>query len=83
MKAKKAIKRLDHVEALLSGVIDEFSGAEGDVRELLDSAKETVFRAKSKVNEREKPKSGKKKSAVKRKSVRAATATHETASRTA
>lgn len=81
MKAKKAIKRMDQVEALLSDVIDQFSGANG-VRELLDSAKETVFRAKAKVNE-ENPKSRKKTTAVKRKGNRTATPKSETASKTA
>jgi hypothetical protein len=81
MKAKKAIKRLDHVETLLSDVIDQFAGADG-MRELLDSAKEAVFRAKATVIEQRKQ-SGEKASAVKRKGIGAATATRKAASKTA
>jgi len=47
MKAKKALKRLRKVEELLSIVIDEFVGKEPSVRELLDSAKASVIRAKA------------------------------------
>jgi hypothetical protein len=47
MRAKKALKRLRRVEELLSIVIDEFAGNEPSVRELLDSAKTSVVRAKS------------------------------------
>ncbi len=82
MKAKKAIKRLDNVEALLSDVIDQFAGANG-VRDLLDSARETVFRARTKVNEQENPKSGKNGATAKKKSNRAATKKGEAASKTA
>lgn len=60
MKRKKALKRLDSVEVLLSDVIDGYQEVDG-VRELLDSAKEAVFQVKAKVNE----------SAVNRKSVKA------------
>lgn len=47
MKAKKALKRLRRVEELLSIVIDQFAGNEPSVRELLDSAKTSVIRAKA------------------------------------
>jgi len=50
MKAKKALKRLRRVEELLSIVIDEFVGKEPKVRELLDSAKASVIRAKAGIN---------------------------------
>jgi len=50
MKAKKALKRLRRVEELLSLVIDEFVGKELSVRELLDSAKTSVIRAKAGIN---------------------------------
>ena len=50
MKAKKALKRLRRVEELLSLVIDEFAGNEPGVRELLDSAKRSVIRAKAGIN---------------------------------
>lgn len=48
MKAKKAIKRLSKVESILSNVIDQFSAGDG-LRELLDSAKTSVVRAKKTV----------------------------------
>ena len=50
MKAKKALKRLIRVEALLSNVIDQYAAGDHEVRELLDSAKESVVRAKKTVN---------------------------------
>jgi len=50
MKAKKALKRLSRVETLLSDVIDQYAPKEKDVRELLDSAKSYVIRAKESVN---------------------------------
>jgi hypothetical protein len=49
MKAKKALKRLNKVEALLSNVIDQFPGSRDGLRELLDSAKAAVVRAKETV----------------------------------
>ena len=49
MKAKKAFKRLNKVEALLSNVIDQFPGSKDGLRELLDSAKAAVVRAKKTV----------------------------------
>jgi hypothetical protein len=50
MKAKKAVKRLSRVETLLSNVIDQYATSEQDVKELLDSAKASVVRAKETVN---------------------------------
>ena len=50
MKAKKALKRLSRIETLLSDVIDQYAPKEQDVRELLDSAKSSVIRAKESVN---------------------------------
>ena len=50
MKAKKALKRLTRVETLLTDVIDQYAGSEGNIRELLDSAKASVIRAKKTVN---------------------------------
>ncbi len=50
MKAKKALKRLRSVEALLSIVIDQFAANERSVRALLDSAKASVIRAKARIN---------------------------------
>jgi hypothetical protein len=52
MKVKKALKRLRRVEGLLSIVIDQFAGIAPGVRELLDSAKATVIRAKAGLNAR-------------------------------
>src|SRR4029453_7358176 len=49
MKAKKAFKRLNKVEALLSNVIDQFPGSKDGLRELLDSAKAAGGRAKKAV----------------------------------
>ena len=50
MKAKKALKRLRSVEALLSIVIDQFAANERSVRAMLDSAKASVIRAKARIN---------------------------------
>jgi hypothetical protein len=50
MKAKKALKRLRNVEALLSIVIDQFAANERSVRVMLDSAKASVIRAKARIN---------------------------------
>src|SRR5579864_772106 len=59
MKVKKAIKRLNKVESILSNVIDQFSSDNG-LRELLDSAKTSVVRAKKSVGQQEPSKAGKK-----------------------
>jgi hypothetical protein len=50
MKAKKALKRLDKAEAILSNVIDQYAGNEAGVRDLLGSAKASVARAKAAVD---------------------------------
>jgi hypothetical protein len=50
MKAKKALKRLTKVEALLCNVIDQFPASKQELGELLDSAKAAVIRAKEMVN---------------------------------
>lgn len=50
MKAKKAVKRLARVEALISNVLEQYAENQTRVRELLDSAKESVSRAKKTVN---------------------------------
>ena len=52
MKAKKALKRLKKVETILSNVIDQFPASARGLRELLDSARVAVVRAKVAVNER-------------------------------
>ncbi len=46
MKAKKALKRLNKVETILSDVIDKFPASARGLRGLLDSAKTSVVRAK-------------------------------------
>ncbi len=50
MKAKKALKRLTRVEGLLSDVIEQYAGSDGNMRELLDTAKLSVVRAKKTMN---------------------------------
>lgn len=50
MKTKKALKRLNKVETLLSNIIDQFPGSKDGLRGLLDSAKATVARAMKIVN---------------------------------
>jgi hypothetical protein len=52
MKAKKALKRLNKVEAILSDVIDRCPATARGLRELLDSAKTSVVRAKGVVHAR-------------------------------
>ena len=60
MKAKKAIRKLARVEDLLAGVIDQYSGSKGMVRACLDSAVESVGRAKKTVSVKAPPKVQKK-----------------------
>jgi hypothetical protein len=60
MKAKKALKRLTRVETLLTNVIEQYASNESDVRELLDSAKASVGRAKETVDLKAAPKAVKK-----------------------
>ena len=51
MKIKKALKKLDKAESLLSSIIDEYDTAEAPVlKEALAAAKESVVRAKETVN---------------------------------
>jgi hypothetical protein len=52
MKAKKALKRLNKVETILSNVIDQCPASARGLRELLDSARTSVVRAKGTVNAR-------------------------------
>ena len=52
MKAKKAIKRLDKVDQLLTNVIDRYGASEPGTRELLDSAKRSVVRVKATLKRR-------------------------------
>ena len=52
MKAKKTLKRLKKIEMILSNVIDQLPARARGLRELLDSAKASVVRAKGTVNAR-------------------------------
>jgi hypothetical protein len=52
MKIKKALKRLNKVETLLTNIIDQCPTSARGLRELLDSAKVSVVRAKGVVNAR-------------------------------
>lgn len=55
MKAKKALKRLTRVEALLSDVIDRYAATERDLKDLLGEAKASVVRAKETVTVKASP----------------------------
>ena len=59
MKAKKAVKRLTKVEAILSTVMDEYASENG-VKKMLGSAKTSVVRAKEAVVLESSPKPSKK-----------------------
>lgn len=51
MKAKKALKKLDKAESLLSSIIDEYdTDGEHSLSEALAAAKESVVRAKETVD---------------------------------
>jgi len=52
MKAKKALKRLNKIETILSNVIDQLPTSARGLRELLDSARASVVRAKGTVKAR-------------------------------
>jgi len=71
MKAKKAIKRLSKVESIISNVIDQFKDTKDGLRELLDSAKTSIVRAKKSVGLQESSKAAKKPPARADKSQRA------------
>jgi hypothetical protein len=60
MKAKKAVKRLNRVEGLLSNVIDGFAAGERAVKELLANAKAAVVRARKSVSVKASPAAEKK-----------------------
>jgi hypothetical protein len=60
MKAKKALKRLNKVEVLLSQVIDQFSAGSASFGELLGSAKAAIVRAQKVVNSQLSARTGKK-----------------------
>jgi hypothetical protein len=60
MKARKALKRLNKVEVLLSQVIDQFPAGSASLGELLGSAKAAVVRAQKSVNSQLSASTGKK-----------------------
>ena len=60
MKVKKALRRLAKVEDLLTGLIDRYDGSKNGVRELLDTAKNSVTRARKSVNAKASSKTAKK-----------------------
>jgi hypothetical protein len=66
MKTKKAIKKLENVEALLSDVIEQFTGIDPGAQELLRAARKIVVGAKDKVTRSTKPKSGAKKTTARK-----------------
>lgn len=49
MKAKKAVKKLMRVEALLSNISELYAAKHSRVRDLLDAARDSVVRAKDAV----------------------------------
>ncbi|MGI8991618.1 MAG: hypothetical protein ACR2I2_18800 [Bryobacteraceae bacterium] len=90
MKAKKAIKRLDKVEAILSDVINQYAKNGKETREILDAARSSIVRAKAGVTKDLKPANGKaspkavaKQSGTKRKSVHPETAKAAATAKTA
>ena len=46
MKAKKALKRIAKAESLLSGVLEQYPGAQDGLRELLGSAQSSLAQAR-------------------------------------
>jgi len=68
MKARKALKRLEKVEALMSDVIERFTASEPSIQEALQDAKTSVDRAKQAVQAQPavSTKTTSKKAAVKR-----------------
>lgn len=59
MKVKKAIRRLDKIESILSDVIDQYSPNGSGTREFLDAARVSIIRAKAKVHKELEPASRK------------------------
>ena len=60
MKVKKALRKLAEVEDLLTGLIDRYDGSKNGVRELLDTAKSSVARARKSVTVKASSKTAKK-----------------------
>ena len=72
MKANKAVKRLTHVEDLLSDVLERHSADAPEIRQQLLDAKAAVGRAKDAVNVQESSEktSARKKAATKKTAVK-------------
>jgi uncharacterized protein YhaN len=72
MKATKALKRLAHVEDLLSDVMERYSAGSPDIQQQLLDAKAAVGRAKDAVNVQESSEktSARKKAATKKAAVK-------------
>jgi hypothetical protein len=69
VKTKKAIKRMDKAEELLSKLLKQFSEARDGVRELLSAGRTSVLRARAKVKAPAKEASVRMKSPVKAKPI--------------
>jgi len=50
MKARKALKRLDEIEVLLSGILQHFEGIDLGVRVLLERAQADIFLARGELS---------------------------------
>ena len=50
MKANKALKRLTHVEELISDVMERYSSSVPDIREKLQDARAAAIRAKEAIS---------------------------------
>ena len=88
MKSKKAGKRLEKVDALLSNVIEKYVGLKPDTLELLASAKESVGRVRAALSQvgsktRETPLSGDTQASTDSERKEAATQTRSAARKTA
>ncbi|MDQ6705486.1 MAG: hypothetical protein M3Z85_05925 [Acidobacteriota bacterium] len=83
MKAKKAIKRLDKVEAILSVVIDQYASDEKETLEYLDTARNSVAHAKAGVSKGLKSANRKASTKTKRKTVRPETRKSPASTKTA
>jgi len=73
MKATKALKRLSHVEDLVTDVMERYSAGAADIQQKLSDAKAAVSRAKEAVSlqSSSEPKSARKKAATEKAAVKA------------
>jgi len=70
MKAKKALKRLSRVEELLAEVLEGLAAIEKHARELLNSAKASVVRAKNAMKQKAAPADARKRAVERRRPIR-------------